>query len=222
MIRVQVLKVQKSSFVNYCYVVANLQSRAALLVDPAWEPDLIASVITNNNWHPSAILLTHHHPDHVHLAPYFATRYHIPVYMSQAEIDCYGYDCPNLIPIVSEAPLLINTINIQPIATPGHTFGGICYLIEQHLFSGDTLFNEGCGMCMGKGADAYQLYASLQKLKQVLFTDTLIYPGHCYGLPMGQTLEEVLKHNIYLQFQDAESFVAFRMRKAQSGLFNFK
>jgi hydroxyacylglutathione hydrolase len=222
MIQVHILKVQKMAFINYCYIVINTQSQTVLLIDPAWEPETITTSLINNGWLPKAVLLTHHHPDHVHLAPYFASRYNIPVYMGKAEIDYYSYSCPNLIPIISEDSLLIDTIHVLPIATPGHTYGGVSYLIGQNLFTGDTLFNEGCGMCQGKGADAYQMYKSLEKLKHSVAENTMIYPGHCYGLPIGQKLGNVLNYNIYLQFKDAESFVAYRMRKQQSGLFNFK
>ncbi len=222
MIKVHILKVQKFNYINYCYIIAHIEQQIAILVDPAWQPELIQKTLSQYNLKPIAILLTHYHHDHVHLAPYFAEYYHIPVYISHMEMDYYQFSCPNLLPIINnQLPIKLGPIEIKAIFTPGHTYGGLCYLIENNLFAGDTLFNEGCGMCLGRGADPYQMYASLQKLKNMLHPEVSIYPGHCYKLPPGQLFKVVLHSNIYLSFSNPEDFVTFRMRKQQKGLFNF-
>jgi len=89
------------------------------------------------------------------------------------------------------------------------------------FFCGDTLFIEGCGLCSGKGADPNNMFDTLQKLKAKISPQTRIYPGHCYGKPVGQSFKYVLENNIYLQFDGREKFVAFRMRPHQSNLFKF-
>jgi glyoxylase-like metal-dependent hydrolase (beta-lactamase superfamily II) len=96
--------------------------------------------------------------------------------------------------------------------TPGHTAGGVCYLIENNLFSGDTLFAEGCGYCSGRGADPRAMFHSLQLLKRTIAPQTLVFPGHSYGQLPGQTFGSLLKNNIYLAFDDERKFVQFRMR----------
>lgn len=70
----------------------------------------------------------------------------------------------------------VGGIDVKIIATPGHTKSGVCYLIGGNLFSGDTLFIEGCGLCYGRGADPRELYISLTKLKNILPNDTLVFP----------------------------------------------
>ncbi len=81
---------------------------------------------------------------------------------------------------------------------------------------------EGCGLCSGKGASAEVLFDTLQQMKDQLAPDDKIYPGHCYGQPLGQPFKLVQQFNIYLNFKHKSDFVAFRMRGNQHQLFSFK
>jgi hydroxyacylglutathione hydrolase len=216
------LKVKSPWIINYCYLIIHRKLNSAIIVDPAWELKTIENTLQNYNANLKGILLTHHHFDHIDLADTLASLYQIPVFMSKAEIDYYKFRCVNLNPIIYPEPFIIQDILIKPIFTPGHTYGGTSYLIENNLFCGDTLFIEGCGICFGKGANPHTLFDSLQTLKKEIPLDTYIYPGHSYGNEPGKSFEFVLKNNIYLSFQERESFVAYRMRKNQNNLFNFK
>lgn len=211
-----------STAVNYCYMIINNQNKEAIIIDPAWEMDKFDVLIKQHQISISSVLLTHHHADHVDLAEAFAKKYNCNVLMSHNEISYYGYKCKNLVPIDKEDDFVLHGIKINPIFTPGHTVGSICYLIDGHLYTGDTLFIEGCGLCTARGGDPYEMYASLNRIKKIIPTDTKVYPGHCYGKELGQSMAAVLKHNIYLQFPDVDKFVSFRMRKHQKNLFDFK
>lgn len=215
------LKVCRSSMKNYCYLVVDEITKDAVLIDPAWEMDKIEAKMHQCGVTLKAVLLTHHHFDHIHLSAAFAEHYNVPVLMSKAEIDCYGFSCPNLTEITSPEVMTIGSIKLLPLFTPGHTKGAICYWIGDSVFTGDTLFIEGCGICLGKGADPGEMFDSLTLLKTQLPSETKIYPGHSYGHEPGQTLSFVEKNNIYLGFDQKENFIDFRMRKGQTNLFNF-
>lgn len=219
-IRVYTLRVSNFLIVNYCYVVTF--DKSALLIDPAWELDKIEKTLKEQNVNLIGILLTHHHPDHVNLAPTIAKKYGIPVYMSKIEIDFYHYTCVNLIALEDFASFNFNEVKITPILTPGHTKGGISYLIGNNLFCGDTLFIEGCGICSGPGADAGIMFQSLQFLKRNIPADTLIYPGHSYGHPVGKPFHFLLQNNLYLMINNEDEFIKYRMRPNQKNLFQFK
>jgi len=221
-IAVYPLCVKHLAFINYCYLVIDSSSRNALLIDPAWEIEIIETALKSLNVKLQGILLTHSHFDHINLASHFAVHYQIPVYMSQAEITYYHFQCPHLFAIEEFRPFELGGITIQPIFTPGHTAGGTSYLIEENLFCGDTLFIEGCGFCSSKGGNPEIMFETLQNLKNTISTRTIIYPGHCYGTPVGQTFDYVLKNNIYLQIPSKEIFIAYRMRENQNNIFNFK
>ena len=216
------LKVTRHFFKNYCYLVMHSETKEAVLIDPAWEMDKIEQQLKTHDAKLKAILLTHHHIDHVNLAESFAQKYHVPVRMSKVEIEEYGFSCSNLVPIVHSEPLEFGQLSLWPFFTPGHTKGAICYFIEQNLFTGDTLFIEGCGICAGKGACPSQMFDSLSYLKKTLPQTTHIYPGHSFGKEPGQSFKDLFENNIYLHFTDRKHFIAFRMRPNQKGLFSFR
>jgi hydroxyacylglutathione hydrolase len=161
----------------------------------------------------SGILVTHSHPDHIHLARPLAARYQCPIWMSKAEITLSRFDAAGLVGI-DAAPWYVGGMQIQPLFTPGHTPGCVCYLIGDNLFTGDVLFAEGCGVCPDVTA-AHAMFSSLEYLKALIGPHTRVFPGHSYGKPPGQSFAQLLGDNIYLQFSDKESFAAFRMRKVR-------
>ena len=67
---------------------------------------------------------------------------------------------------------------IKVIFTPGHTQGGVCYMVDDKLFSGDTLFRGSCGRCDLPGGNFLQIKDSIQKILFKLDDNTTVYPGH--------------------------------------------
>lgn len=104
-----------------------------------------------------------------------------------------GQPLTEYVPLPDTGEMLLGELRIRIIETPGHTPGGVCYLIEDTttveppvLFSGDTLFMGGYGRTDLPGGDYTQLMASLtriQRLPEQLHIDphTIVYPGHGYS-----------------------------------------
>jgi hydroxyacylglutathione hydrolase len=214
--------IQIKLLVNYTYFVFDADSRESVVIDPAWNLHALAGLMERESLSLKAVFLTHHHFDHTNCADALAEKHDIPVYMAKAEIDYYHFRCRNLQPIEGDRSFAIGRIALSPCLTPGHTQGSMCYRIGRYLFTGDTLFAEGCGLCTCEGGDPVAMFASLAKLKILADDNVLVYPGHSYGLGPGQTFGSLLKSNVYLQISDCEKFVRFRMRKNQRGLFQFK
>lgn len=219
---IEMIKTKRFTFINYCPLVYDQNTKQAVLIDPAWEISLFKEKLNQLGLTLQAILLTHHHLDHSHLSNKLAKMYDVPVYMSQREIDFYEFDCYRLLGILPQQTFIeLNNMTIQIHHTPGHTMGGVCYQINDCLFTGDTLFNEGCGFCHTRGGCPGMMYESLSNLKKVIDDTVKIYPGHQYHSELGMPFAEVKKRNIYLNIDNKQEFIAFRSQK-KSGILKFK
>jgi hydroxyacylglutathione hydrolase len=210
---VTVLRTASGNMVNYNYLISDPVTRLGVLLDPAWEIDAVERALHASGTTLSGILLTHSHADHVDLARVLATKYGCPVWMSEQEILASSFDAPGLVAI-DETPWTLGRMLIEPLLTPGHTSGSVCYRIGRNLFTGDVLFAEGCGLCPD-AAGARRMFESLERLKRDLDPETRIYPGHSFGKPPGQTFADILEWNIYLHFRDPDAFAAFRLRQVR-------
>ncbi|CNL37912.1 hydroxyacylglutathione hydrolase [Yersinia massiliensis] len=158
---------------NYIWLLANPQKHC-IIVDPG-ESAPVLTALSHGQYTPQAILLTHHHHDHV--GGVADLRHHfpnIPVYGPQetankgATIIVNGGD-----------NLTIGDQNYHIFAVPGHTLGHIAYYSKPYLFCGDTLFSAGCGRLFEGTPE--QMYTSIQQLAQ-LPDETLICSAHEYTL----------------------------------------
>jgi hydroxyacylglutathione hydrolase len=106
-----------------------------------------------------------------------------------------------------------DNVRFKILHTPGHTMGGLCFLFNDAIFTGDTLFNEGVGVAHEKyGGNPETLYDTIQCLKNTITGQTRVFPGHIYGLPVGIRFESLKNHNIYLSIKEKNQFVDFRTK----------
>ncbi len=210
---VVVLETRRAFMKNYNYLVVDARGRDAVIVDPAWQLETVEQAVAQSGARLGGVLITHAHLDHVHLAKTVASRHDCPIWMSRSEVAASGFDAPSLIAF-DDRPWRVGGLSIEPIWTPGHTPGSVCYLIGDDVFTGDVLFAEGCGLCPDRQA-AYAMFASLAELKRRLAPHTRVFPGHSYGKPPGQRMAQVSNDNMYLHFTDRESFAAYRLRGGQ-------
>jgi glyoxylase-like metal-dependent hydrolase (beta-lactamase superfamily II) len=99
--------------------------------------------------------------------------------------------CADLL-VTDGVVLEVGEIEIKVLHTPGHTSGCVSYLIDDRLFSGDSLFINGCGRTDFQQGDAATLYRSITEKLFTLPADTLVYPGHDYhGLTVSTIKQEM-------------------------------
>jgi hydroxyacylglutathione hydrolase len=215
------LKVARGPVRNQCHVAIDVDTRDAVLIDPAWDATAIEAVLDANEARPVCVLLTHAHRDHVDLADHFARRFRVPALMSRAETERYRFRCHGLETFADDVPFSAGSLLVAPYVTPGHTKGSTCYRVGSDVFTGDTLFTEGCGICTPEGGSAEEMFESLQSLKRALPGGTRVHPGHSFGLSSGRTMDQLRRVNVYLAIERREDFVRFRMRPRQRGAFEF-
>lgn len=158
---------------NYIWLLQADNSRHVIIVDPGIAEPVLRK-LQALHCIPVAIIITHHHADHIGGVDDLLAQYTIPVYGPADES----------IPTVSQALTATDSLLIHPdfptfsvLNTPGHTIGHISYLVENKLFCGDTLFAGGCGRLLGGTAAA--LLNSLEKIRQ-LASQTQVYCAHEY------------------------------------------
>lgn len=175
---------------NYIWVLSNDEGRC-VIVDPG-EAEPVLNAIEQNQWQPEAILLTHHHHDHVGGVAALCAKFpHLVVY-GAAETQDKGATR-----VVKDGEkILILTLEFSVIATPGHTSGHISYFSFPYLFCGDTMFSGGCGRLF-EGTPA-QMYQSFQKIN-ALPDDTLICCAHEYTLANMKFAMHVLPEDSAIQ-----------------------
>lgn len=201
-----VIQMELGIMANFTYIIADPISRKAMLIDPADDKKSILAKIQDDSLLLSGILLTHGHFDHTGGAKTLASEYNIPVYLSTHEAKYYTPDCPHLTFVNDSQKIPLGELFIECLHTPGHTPGCQCFLIDQNLFTGDTLFVDAIGRTDFPGGDPKALFESLQKIKQ-LPDNTMTWPGHNYGATTCGQLGDLKKSNPFLASTRMDDFL---------------
>ena len=156
---------------NYIWLISN--SQHAVVVDPGDAAPVIA-YLKKHKLTLDAILVTHHHADHIGGIDELARHHPCKIYAPLKE----KYDFTHEAVTDNQIIHLDNLqLSLEVLDVPGHTLGHIAYYGANSLFCGDTLFGAGCGRLF-EGTPA-QMFSTLQKLAQ-LPANTQIYCAHEY------------------------------------------
>ena len=144
--------------VNFVYAIGDRATGQAVLVDPAYDTYGLIDLLEADGMACPGVLATHYHPDHVggHMMGItiegisrLLERVSVPIHVQATEADLVkkvtGVDDDCLVSHASGDVVMVGAVEIELIATPGHTPGSQCFLVDGRLVAGDTLFLEGCG-----------------------------------------------------------------------------
>ena len=199
---------------NFIHVVGAAESDLVVLVDPAWDVPALEALLAADGKRLGAVVLTHHHDDHVNGVAEVLRRHDVPVYVQATEHDFssavrFGDAVKTVGP---HQTIRVGPLELELFRTPGHTPGSQCALGRGALFSGDTLFVGACGRCDFQGGDPEAMFDTLHRVLGALPDDTRVYPGHDYGEVPVSTMAREKGSNPYYQLKSLGEFVAHRMR----------
>lgn len=165
---------------TYTYLVADPDSRAAVLVDPVLETvERDLDLVRQLGLVLAYTLDTHVHADHLtgarKLKVLSGCRIAAP---AMERLPCAD------VGVADDKPLVVGPYTFQPIFTPGHTDTHHAYLLDHadapRVFTGDALLIDGCGRTDFQGGSAEALYRSVRERLFALPEDTLVFPAHDY------------------------------------------
>lgn len=196
------------------YFLACTRTRETLIIDPGDAADTLLEIVRENGLVPKALVLTHGHADQSFSAERFKEEWDIP-YCLHTEDDAFFKDpevraatrkavglpppyAPDLL-LEHGQQVVFGDLTLEVVHTPGHTPGSCCFLCDNRLFSGDTLFVGVAGRTDLPGGNLDQMIRSIRERILPLAAETQIHPAHHHkGTPVSSTLARELKDNIYI------------------------
>ena len=191
---------QKSS--TYTYLIASSKGREALIIDPVLENvDEYIQLLKELELKLVKVIDTHIHADHVTGASKLKQATNCTTLMGEhTPADAVE------IKVKDNELIKIDGLKIKSLYTPGHTSDSYSFLLDNYLFSGDTLLINGTGRTdfqNGSSKDAYNsLFNNILKLPE----ETLVYPGHDYNGKFSSTIGNEKKFNPRLQVKSVDEY----------------
>lgn len=176
-----------------CYIVYN-DLKQSIIIDPGSNYDEIIDFVKQKDLNVLGVLLTHGHYDHIFSCKKLQELGY-KIYISKFdEIMCsdvnlnFAKSCgevvesfiPDFLISENEEHLALGAFEIKILHTPGHSKGGLSYIIENHLFSGDTLFEKGYGRTDLFGGNFREILSSIKLLRKYTSAGYILHSGHDY------------------------------------------
>ena len=192
---------QKSS--TYTYIIASAEGREALIIDPVLEnvEDYI-KLLNELNLKLVKVIDTHIHADHVTGAGKLRDKTQCVTIMGEhTPTDAVE------IKVKDEEIIKLDQLKIKALYTPGHTSDSFSFLMDNYLFSGDTLLINGTGRTDFQNGNSKDAYNSLFNRLLKLPDETLVYPAHDYKGEKVSSIGKEKKFNPRLQVNNVEEYI---------------
>jgi len=209
---VLVKQFEVGNFSIFSYLVADELAKEALFIDPSAEHDLLLKEAAAHDLAIKYIVNTHSHIDHSMGNREMVRRTGARVVIHEADapglldtpediMQMFGAEPPPPADIlVSDGQRIqVGSVALRVIHTPGHTPGGMCLHIDGMVFTGDTLFVGAIGRTDFPGGSYRELEHSIRTKLYTLPGDTVVLPGHNYGMRPTSTIDLERRTNQFVR-----------------------
>ena len=187
---------------TYTYIISSGKGREALIIDPVIEhTDEYVKVLESLDLKLVKVIDTHIHADHISGLNELNKRTNCTRIMGEKSKS-------EVVDLKLKDNEIINIENIQlkAIYTPGHTDCSYCYVMNDRVFTGDTLLINGTGRTDFQSGSPYDAYESLFNRLLKLPEKTLVYPAHDYNGEKNSTIETEKNNNPRLQVNSKDEY----------------
>jgi len=161
-----------------CYLLSSGDELG--IIDPGGDEGEILKEISKTGIRLKYIINTHYHPDHILANEEIKKKTGAKILIHQAEKEFINFEPDKFLKDGNEIRIGVGDSPsvLKIYHTPGHTKGSICLAGDNFIFTGDTLFKDGCGRTDLPGGSQKDIEESLEKLLKLLKPGTTCYPGH--------------------------------------------
>ena len=188
---------------TYTYLIASAKGREALIIDPVLENiDQYIKLLNELDLKLVKVIDTHIHADHITAASKLKNKTNCTTIM--------GEHTPSdavEIKVKDNEIIYVDKLEIKVIYTPGHTKDSYSFLMDDYLFSGDTLLINGTGRTDFQGGNSKDSYNSIFNRLLKLPEETLLYPAHDYNGQTVSTIGKEKKFNPRLQVNSVNEYI---------------
>jgi hydroxyacylglutathione hydrolase len=200
-------------FSVFCYLVGDEDTGECLFIDPADDTDqLVSEAKSHGLTQVRYIVNTHGHIDHVMGNAAMVKKTGAKIIIHEEDAPSLLRNPPDLlmmfrakdsppadILVKDEQIISLGNVRIRVIHTPGHSPGGMSLYLDGMVFTGDSLFVGSVGRTDFPGSSWQVLENSIRKKLYVLPDDTIVFPGHNYGVTPTSTIRNEKRHNPFVR-----------------------
>ncbi|NOR45082.1 MAG: MBL fold metallo-hydrolase [Candidatus Delongbacteria bacterium] len=174
-----------------CIIAKCPETSKAVIFDPGDDPDKIIKYLKSINADPELIVNTHGHHDHIGAIPELKRTFNIPFWVHKDEEEYLldpnkNYSAMSVKPVKIKPDKLftekdiirVGSLEFKILHTPGHTLGSCCFLYNNVLIAGDTIFAGSIGRCDLYGGSEKEIFRSIKTKILPLDDGIIILPGH--------------------------------------------
>jgi len=188
---------------TYTYLIASRRGGEALIIDPVLEKvDRYIQLLEELDLKLLKAIDTHVHADHITGLGALRDRTHCVTVMGEmSAVDVVS------VRVTEGDCVSVEGVNLDVIYTPGHTNDSYSFLMQDRVFTGDTLLIRGTGRTDFQNGDAVAQYDSIFNKLLKLPEETLVYPAHDYKGDTVSTIKEEKTYNPRLQVSSVDEYV---------------